>query len=621
MARTRATNPTVSVARVKAFSRLRETPRASASSTPPNSGKPSERSAQLLLSLPSFIVAEIFALVLAGDLLFRTNETSLFEYVTLSLIVTQSKALRTVCRTWTQHLQDCLFAGLSARSGLLALVSLTGLPRIREIFPMLNHCVLDLGDMMDMKEVRRCFEELRSHPSALGIVRAVTWSDNSFQYLNRVRYRSTHSYRTQTRLLHEYLEHPFFVAVEGYLAKRSTGSNRLPPLALRDHLFSELMTMHYYHAHLLRNILSYIDSATYITIPAFIMPLLLGDWSYQLVENSNIQKRLDLIKNEGKPIRDILKGAQHVQFVGLPNPFVVYSRENDGSGPYETQRKMFLRTYHEIGQTVSFPTEFPWPARRIGFHEALELVDPDCRPEWWLRFLESAISSGRSPSVSIAVGSTNDYLPLGRPNLGLRPTMEYFTQPAHIHFCEEFPKLSLGGISRLDLNLLTICPMFFTNAKKFLSCISGAWNITSAPQLCSHWVETIPRPPGDQIVEDLAIIEQIMSDGHISNGNLDLRICFSYDTIKLPVGSSKTLELLPIEDRVIYKSLWTKRSRWSDENLFTIEFTTETFLSTVRNLYTRRKKDDFGLFNLLDELAGIEMERIKASILSYPSRS
>ncbi|KUL91836.1 hypothetical protein ZTR_01034 [Talaromyces verruculosus] len=534
MARTRGRNLSVPLAQIKPFRRhVGQTP-ARLSSTPPNSANPSQRSVQLFFSLPHFVVTEIFALALADDLFSQANKTPFFCYVSLRLLVIKSKTLRSICRSWTRHLRSYLFAGLGARCGLFALVYLTELSQIQDTFPMLNHCVLDPGDMMDVAKLEECLSDLQYHSSELSIVKAVTWSDASFQHMNPISYGSMRTSRSRTRILQEYLEYQPLAEFLESLTKRVIGFERLSPIEIRDTLFSELMALHYYHAHLLRNILSCVVPIPHLTIPTFIMPLLLGDWTYDRAENSRIEEKLDSIKNKGKPIRAILRGSQQVQFVGLPTPFVLPWGENTGVEQLETQRKMLIRAYHKIAESTNFPTEFPWPSRRIGFHGALELIDPDSSAEWWLRFLESAMSSGKPPSVCITVGSTKTSLPIGPPNLSLRPTREYFTQRAHLHLCEEIPKLSLGGITRLDLNLLTICPLFFTNAKKYLPSIAGVWRITSAPQLCSHWVETHPTPLGDQIAEDLAVIEQIMHQARGLGNNLDLRISFSYHTAHLP---------------------------------------------------------------------------------------
>lgn len=558
MARTRARNPPVPLAHVKPFRRHLGPNPARLSSTPPNFTTPSERSAQLLFSLPHFIVTEIFALALVDDLFAQANETPFFSYVSLRHIVTKSNTLRNVCCLWTRHLRDSLFAGLGARSGLLTLVHPAELSQIRNTFPMLNHCVLDLGDMMDVAELEECLSDLQYHSSELSIVKAVTWSDASFRPMNLISYGSTRTGRSRTRILQEYLEYQTLAEFRESVTRRVIGPERLSPVGTRDTWFSELMALQYYHAHLLRNILSCVAPVLHLTIPAFIVPLLLGDWSYERGENSRIEEKLDSIRKKGYPIQAILKGCQQVQFVGLPTPFVLPWVENTGVEQLETQRKMLIRAYHKSAESANFPTNFPWPLRRIGFHGALELINPDSSAEWWLRFLESAMSSGKPSSLCITVGSTKTSLPIGTtfthgtcvpvppslalpsnrakgpPNFGFRPTREYFTQRAHLHLCELFPKLSLGGITRLDLNLLTICPLFFTNAKKYLPRITGVWKITSAPQLCPHWVETNPTPLGDQIAEDLAVIEQIMHEARGLGGNLDLRILFSYHTARLP---------------------------------------------------------------------------------------
>ncbi|KAL2864333.1 uncharacterized protein BJX67DRAFT_361418 [Aspergillus lucknowensis] len=617
MARTRSRNPPVPLAHVKPFRQPGASP-VPFSFKPPTFFASSERSLQLLFSLPHFIVAEIFAFVLADGLFRQANETPFFAYVSLFTLVTESKALRGVCREWSRQLRDCLFAGLSARSGLLALVTLMELPRIRAVFPMLNHCVLDLGDMMDVAEMEGRLSQLQSNSSELAVVRAVTWGDDSFEHLNFIPYGSPRTSRSRTRILQEYLEYPSCIEFQEQLAKRVNGDEHLSPLKIRDTLLSELMALHFYHAHLLRSILSCVASATYLTIPAFIMPLLLGDWSYEAAENSKLQEKLKSVKSEGKSIRDILKQSQQIQFIGLPNPFVIPLGENTGVEQCETQRKMLIHAYHKAVEAMDFPGDFSGPSRRIGVHSALELVDPDCNAEWWLRFLESAISNGRPSSLFITVGSPKTPLQMGPPNLGLRPTREYFTRPAHLHLCEELPKLSLSGITRLDLNLLTICPVFFTNARKYLPSISGVWNVTSAPQLCSHWVETNPALTSSdgQIAEDLAVIEQIMHEARSLGENLDISVCLSFYTARLPVGTWKSLTLHPKQDRVIYTSTPVHPHR-SPMLGFSAEFAMETFLSSVRTLYPRRREERFGLFNLLDEIAGADVGRIRDGIPAY----
>ncbi|KAL2793444.1 hypothetical protein BJX66DRAFT_305875 [Aspergillus keveii] len=149
--------------------------------------------------------------------------------------------------------------------------------------------------------------------------------------------------------------------------------------------------------------------------------------------------------------------------------------------------------------------------------------------------------------------------------------------------------------------------------------MNGVWKITSAPQLCSHWVNTQPSTQ-DQLAEDLAVIDQIMDDGRISGGKLDIEVSLAYDTARLPVGSSRTLELHPIKGKIIYKCCPVKHHGLPIEYPCRLEFTTETFSSELCGLYERRKEDGFGLFNLLDELAGVDLKRIKGGMQSYLAR-
>ncbi|KAJ0416932.1 hypothetical protein BJY00DRAFT_316343 [Aspergillus carlsbadensis] len=467
---------------------------------------------------------------------------------------------------------------------------------------MLNHCAVDLGDMMNIPEMEQRLAELRSHASLLTIVRAVTWDNYSFQHMNMANYGSARTLRSRTRIMQEYLEYPLLVEVQEDLTKRATGRNRLSNLELRDTFFSEMRGLHHYHAHILRNILSCVSSATHLTIPAFIIPILLGEWPYPPMERSKIQTKIGTIIKDGKSINHLLRESQHIQFVGLPNPFILPWGGDTGAEQHDVQRKMGIEIYQQLAEN-NFSTEFSWPSRRLGLHGVLEPIDPDCKAEWWLRFVESAISSGRLSNLYITVGATKAPLPIGPPSLGLRPTKDYFTQPAHHHFCEEFPKLSLRGVTHLELNLFTICPAFFANARKNLAGMNGVWKITSAPQLCSHWVNT-PSNAQDQLAEDLAVIDQIMDDGRIPGGDLDIEISLAYDTARLPVGSSRTLELYPMKDKIIYKCCPVKHHGLPMEYPCRVEFTTETLSSELRGLYKKRKKDGFGLFNLLDELAG-----------------
>jgi hypothetical protein len=401
--------------------------------------------------------------------------------------------------------------------------------------------------MMDILEMEQRLVELQSHALQIKVVRAVTWDNYSLQHMNMPSYGSARTLRSRTRIMQEYLEYPLLTKVQEDLTKRAMGRNRLSTLEFRDLLFSELRNLHYYHAHLLRNILSCFTSATHLTIPAFIMPLLLGEWPYPPIENSKIQAKISAIINDGKSIKHLLEESQHVQFVGLPNPFILPWGENTGAEKHDVQRRLGIKIYQSLTDN-NFSTEFPWPSRRLGLHGVLEPIDPDCKAEWWLRFVESAISSGRLSNLHITVGATKASLPLGKtpipsyasltyslgpPSLGLRPTKDYFTQPAHLHFCEEFPKLDLRGITHLELNVFTICPAFFANAKKNLAGMNGVWKITSAPQLCSHWVNTQPSTQ-DQLAEDLAVIDQIMDDGRISGGKLDIEVSLAYDTARLP---------------------------------------------------------------------------------------
>jgi hypothetical protein len=277
------------------------------------------------------------------------------------------------------------------------------------------------------------------------------------------------------------------------------------------------------------------------------MPLLLEEWPYPPIENSQIQAKISAIINDGKSIKHLLEESQHVQFVGLPNPFILPWGENTGAEQHDVQRRLGIKVYQNLTESY-FSTEFSCPSRRLGLHGVLEPIDPDCKAEWWLRFVESAISSGRLSNLHITVGATKASLPLGKtpipsyaslayslgpPSLGLRPTKDYFTQPAHLHFCEEFPKLNLRGITHLELNVFTICPTFFANAKKNLAGMNGVWKITTAPQLCSHWVNTQPSTQ-DQLAEDLAVIDQIMDYGCIPDGKLDIEVFLAYDTARLP---------------------------------------------------------------------------------------
>ncbi|KAL2843753.1 hypothetical protein BJX68DRAFT_269929 [Aspergillus pseudodeflectus] len=483
---------------------------------------------------------------------------------------------------------------------------------------MLSHCAVDLGDMMNLTEMEQRLVELRSHASLLKIVRAVTWDNYSFQHMNMANYGSARTVRSRTRIMQEYLDYPLLVEVQEDLTKRATGRGRLSNLELRDLLFSELRDLHHYHAHLLRNILSCVPSATHLTIPAFIMPILLREWPYLPTKSSAIQSELRAIIDEGKSISDIIKESQHVQFVGLPNAFILPWGEDAGAEQHDVQRRMGIEIYRKLTED-NFSTEFFWPSRRLGLHCVLEPINPDCKAEWWLRFLESAISSGRLSNLHITVGATKASLPIGPPSLGLRPTRDYFTQPAHLHFCKEFSNLNLRGITYLELKLLTICPAFFTNVKKNHAGINGVWKITSAPQLCSHWVN-LQRNAPDQLAGDLAVIDQIMDDGRIPDGNLNIEISLAYDTARLPVGSLRTLELYPLKGKIIYKCCPVKLHGLPVEYPCRVDFTTEMFSSELRGLHERRKEDGFGLFNLLDELAGVDLKRIKGGIQSYLAR-
>ncbi|KAL4878174.1 hypothetical protein BJY04DRAFT_221320 [Aspergillus karnatakaensis] len=518
-------------------------------------GPPTETSANLLLSLPQFIFADIIDQVIGDCLLAHAIETPFFSLVTLTNLILDCRDIWTVSWNWRVKVLDVVLGTLSARRGMFVLVPVQGLNRIQKAFPMLNHCVLNLGNMNDVQAAERALTQLTEQSARLSIVRAVMWDESSFHPTIASEHPS-HMPKVESLMRHYW----------DYLLN-AEGAGNMQEMRNQEQLIVDAKTLHLYHVHLIRNILSHIGPAAHIMIPSFIMPVLLGDWPIPSKISSGLQNKIDSIIETGKPIGQILQQADHIQFAGFSNLFLLTGTENraimrqlnetNEGALYEIVRLALSDAHHNTVSTSPTPGDILGrEVKSIAFHNSIELLNPHHLGKWWFEFLNSSLAARSVRRVNITTLSSQDgYIPLGSArSFSLHPASSgRILKDTVLHFCTEF--IQIERIHYLNLHLRTLCPAFFTNAADRLRVTGGRWNITSAPELCAHWLVSHPQPAQPSLDEDIEVVEILMKSGKKLAEKLELKVSFMYqDKKSQPMCAPEvhSLDLYPGLDRIAY---------------------------------------------------------------------
>ncbi|KAJ0421407.1 hypothetical protein BJY00DRAFT_282230 [Aspergillus carlsbadensis] len=256
--------------------------------------QPTERSCELLLSLPLEILHIIFDHALldelyANKLILRTQ----FSHPVLpfSQVVRCTIGLRGACSRWASAVRSLVFRGKSTRRGFLLDLRRLLSAKDSETFPLLRDCMVMLCHPYNLQDIHALQLELSSQTTqSLEYVCAVTWDvddpqDALLGQIQRMGY-SPHAKALINTFIDECLVAGLKIANSS--GERPNGgdhsdSERLRTAgrrAMEEFLFKETLALWWYNAQIARQILGAFPLLKYAVFPDYLHVPLLARMKY-----------------------------------------------------------------------------------------------------------------------------------------------------------------------------------------------------------------------------------------------------------------------------------------------------------------------------------------------------
>lgn len=312
---------------------------------------PTPRSPSLLLSLPWEILSEIFRLVIGDNITSCIVTATFYQFVDLIVVVKATRDLRHVCSLWTRILHAIYLASDASRGGILYSVEVSQLPLLKKAFPLLEGCVLDLGDpnrLVELEQKRAALQALGSGFASLDSIVAVALGDDLEKFCPGY----------PASLFETFCKAGLETLGIELPAWGPPDDSPLEPIPepepeLIEFVENQFLSLSYYHAQIFRQVLCRLPQLRYLEVPAPMLPPLLSDSSYLLSEPTLEPLRsLDIEYNGyGESFVSILKSVCFVDVLSFPNP--IYAAFPWSWAFYLHYRApRFYRWLYDVGQRL-----------------------------------------------------------------------------------------------------------------------------------------------------------------------------------------------------------------------------------------------------------------------------
>ena len=354
------------------------------------------KSAALLLQFPFAILLNILHSVLEPELFSRATVAPFYRFLSLTDIILSTTTLRAVCSSWAGVVRGFVLSGSRMRGGHLCLIRNASLARLKETFPILRDCVLELGDPNNIERLElirislQSLDERGDYP--LDFITAISWNESPQEwtagynrYCESFKWRETCQRECRTRGIPFVSTYADEVGHLGYEVHED----------IRTFILNELLALSYFHSQLLREILNHLPRVRYLEMPSFLLLPLLSD-SYLhpsgIPQCSRLLRRIGVdYENYGKSFHSVLDQVEYLHILVFPNPlygkcvdpFAIREQDIRENWASTLRMECFLESYiSQCLQKFRVPDEPLKRLRGLGFRGTE--FDTAERKEQWL---------------------------------------------------------------------------------------------------------------------------------------------------------------------------------------------------------------------------------------------
>ncbi|KAI9888115.1 MAG: hypothetical protein M1823_000050 [Watsoniomyces obsoletus] len=366
-------------------------------------------------SLPPEILNMIFGELFEEVLLPRCSREAFYNFLPLEDAVRISRPWRAVCGSWSASARDVLFTRPLARRGVLLLVRGERAGDLKQVFPALSGCVVNLGDPNNVGHVERLHASLStlSHQYPMDFISAVMWD------VEKMKRPSEWELPLGEGCMEMVRSNRF-----GPVFRLPGGAPGDTALAVNDwvidFMYRELRAFAHYHANLVLSVILLTTPLDHLTIPAFVITTL-AEPATEF--SSAAMRRTQRVRLLPPPSLAVLQTARFLEIYNgphalniafterfLPPDFRPFYQMVDGWSKWDVRRFLRETLKQQVNDRLTLQLErvcrdsmlrelLPGHWRGLSIQNTdphlgtrAERISVEERERWWLFFTEEVVT-------------------------------------------------------------------------------------------------------------------------------------------------------------------------------------------------------------------------------------